>query len=693
MDERPTTEDLLERGEFIRRLGNALVKDDDSRATGVVVGITGEWGSGKSSILKMAATHLEEKRSAIVISFDPWIISGRDDLIERLLIQIATRLGLRKEKWAKKLGKSVAGYVEALGPAIDALKLAANVVVPGSGAVAGGLAKIIGGELGKTLDIHQQREELKAALEKAKVAIIVMIDEIDRLDDAEIRAVAQFVRAVADFDRISYLLAYDQKRVAEALGGGTSDEHRARGTAYLEKIVQYQIPLPLSFGAELQHLAKRDLSTILPPGWDADKRWEELESILIPGILNTPRDIKRFTGMAQILFAMAGEDGIVLTDEVDRFDLLGWSALLTKAPHITEIIREKPYLVGGPALSIKVHIEVMLTLRKSEDFLKELIPDNEKSSPIASLLRFLFPTLDGHSSTKERHSDCICFARPLLTVLRYGIPLEHFSRADINAFLKADSKTRQRTLAKAMDDGLFDPFHIRLAEIYPSAPGLDHAQLWRDIAAFLNKAATPWPAQPTPCHRLHRKFFDTMVETGIRHHHEVIRVGLHNAYTALDTDGDWQMLPTMLNTQLWCYGLPSRNRSDSRLPFLSEIQTGVALNEFKARMKKEFLADSDIVGRLRSIDALFIMVDAESWSKECRNKMTRLLSQPRILDSLILLFFYGDLRLDKSFFEKLFDFSTYHTEVERRIVSGLDNCHPTLAALYSEIRATGLPRP
>jgi hypothetical protein len=52
MDDRSVShkdDDLLERGEFIRRLGNALVAPDNSRATGVVVGITGEWGSGMPS--------------------------------------------------------------------------------------------------------------------------------------------------------------------------------------------------------------------------------------------------------------------------------------------------------------------------------------------------------------------------------------------------------------------------------------------------------------------------------------------------------------------------------------------------------------------------------------------------------------------------------------------------------------------
>jgi hypothetical protein len=55
---------------------------------------------------------------------------------------------------------------------------------------------------------------------------------VDRVEDEEIRTVAQLVRSVADFPGISYVLAYDSKRVIQALGNGAMDqrEERGRGT-------------------------------------------------------------------------------------------------------------------------------------------------------------------------------------------------------------------------------------------------------------------------------------------------------------------------------------------------------------------------------------------------------------------------------------------------------------------------------
>jgi predicted KAP-like P-loop ATPase len=74
----------------VTRLTTALIDTKTDKATGVVVGITGPWGSGKSSILNLVS--LEIRRTApkaLVLPFDPWLISGRNDLISEFLFRRA----------------------------------------------------------------------------------------------------------------------------------------------------------------------------------------------------------------------------------------------------------------------------------------------------------------------------------------------------------------------------------------------------------------------------------------------------------------------------------------------------------------------------------------------------------------------------------------------------------------------------
>lgn len=90
------------------------------------------------------------------------------------------------------------------------------------GAVIGG--RVWSGiEKGFQKTLHEHRRELELLLARAShewnVTFVVLIDELDRIEDGEIRAVAQLVKAVADFPQISYLLTYDRPRVVQALGG------------------------------------------------------------------------------------------------------------------------------------------------------------------------------------------------------------------------------------------------------------------------------------------------------------------------------------------------------------------------------------------------------------------------------------------------------------------------------------------
>ena len=90
--ERPITsfdEDELDRWGFVNRLCNALINPKTGRATGVVIGITGDWGSGKSSVLNLLEQRIKRQDkypSALIVRFDPWLVSGRDDLIAQFFI-------------------------------------------------------------------------------------------------------------------------------------------------------------------------------------------------------------------------------------------------------------------------------------------------------------------------------------------------------------------------------------------------------------------------------------------------------------------------------------------------------------------------------------------------------------------------------------------------------------------------------
>src|SRR5690606_27150168 len=59
----------------------------------VSVGVFGNWGAGKSSLLKLIEEKLEQnERDWIIIKFDAWLYQGYDDARAALLEVIATAL-------------------------------------------------------------------------------------------------------------------------------------------------------------------------------------------------------------------------------------------------------------------------------------------------------------------------------------------------------------------------------------------------------------------------------------------------------------------------------------------------------------------------------------------------------------------------------------------------------------------------
>lgn len=66
-------------------------------------------------------------------------------------------------------------------------------------------------------DLDMTRRILEDALIQAEKKIIIVIDDIDRLANSQIRDVFQLVKQVADFPNVIYLLAMDREVVRRAL--------------------------------------------------------------------------------------------------------------------------------------------------------------------------------------------------------------------------------------------------------------------------------------------------------------------------------------------------------------------------------------------------------------------------------------------------------------------------------------------
>lgn len=223
-------QDLLHRRGFAKRLGKSLVETETK--DGYCLGLFGPWGSGKSSVVNMVIEEIksitkDDENKPIVMYFNPWNFSTSEQLIQQYFWMLADQFSTSKEKGLKTIGDEIekyAGMFDWLGTAGEGIKIGGHVL--------GRLAKYFNrNSVTNSKDISKQKELIVKKLEEQKQKIIIVIDDIDRLSNNEIKLIFQLVNTVAKFPNTIYLLSFDKEIVARAL----TEVQQYDGEKYLEK--------------------------------------------------------------------------------------------------------------------------------------------------------------------------------------------------------------------------------------------------------------------------------------------------------------------------------------------------------------------------------------------------------------------------------------------------------------------------
>src|SRR5262249_19180134 len=153
----------------------------------------------------------------VVVRLNPWWFSGREQFLQQFFRQFRAALG---DPDAPGQLKKVAENLDRLVGILEPLTL-----LPWVGGWTGrvkdwlksiGRATTGAADLLKE-DIQKTRATIDKLLAEQDARILVVIDDIDRLRPGEVREVFQLVKAIADFPKTIYLLAFDRRKVVRAL--------------------------------------------------------------------------------------------------------------------------------------------------------------------------------------------------------------------------------------------------------------------------------------------------------------------------------------------------------------------------------------------------------------------------------------------------------------------------------------------
>jgi hypothetical protein len=654
-------EDRLSRGPFIQKLASALVDPVSKTATGVVIGITGQWGSGKSSILNLLRKQLSETYpNAAIISFDPWLISGRNDLISQFLAELIKALKAPPGTIEKVRGLAdvIADYGDTLSPAL-------NLIHPGIAFAGAAGAKGLRAISKTDKSLQGLKRELETLLAAVDRPIIVLIDELDRVEDEEIRSVAQLVRSVADFPSISYVLAYDPLRVIQALGEGAGqNEREKRGSSYLEKIVQLQIPLPVIFGDELIKLLNAELEKLpanqgLPKYFDKIERYQELTQALLQGAVQTPRDISRLVGTFHALAAMVG-------NEVDRIDLLGYSALLAKSPRTVQRLRDDPEDFTDDIVSAKALTRRMNDgKRTTEQRLAAVLPPDGDQIGTSELLKFLFPIFQGRGRSSVDSPDRISFRRPLLTVLRLGLIPGTYTQQEIETLLTAEPTFVTAAFQKAHENDTLAALLDRIDDIYSTFGATHHIDFWKGVANFVRKPDCVWPSHYDTMHSLIQDIAG-LLDRAIQRNPSLTDVA-QRIFTNLRSDDD-VLTAIWIRSHIFRHSLFGQTSQGDKAIFLNAEQTKALAIDFSKEMRTKQLS-ADFIPCRYDLQPVYTMIDTGEWDSKCKEVLASDFSNGAALDGFTLMLYGSNYSTDRSTIEKIVPYDFYIEKVKARVAS------------------------
>ncbi len=301
----PAAEDKLNRTEYAEYLAR-LARNETPP---LVIGVFGEWGTGKTSMLMQVRDQVKEDASCAQVWFDPWRHHHDDNPVLPLLHAIVTQLGLERRQHVRRTLKTIS---EVLGSLVLSASIKLNVAdVRRSFEEYDAENFRIRSERAR-LDEHLDLLIRDALAALGKSRLVVFIDDLDRCHADQITALLEALKLHFNRDNCVFVLAVAKQPLLAAV----REKYQDPGGDYLDKIVQLPFEMPRlsedNFDHYLDGLLSADLKDAAPS--------------LKSGLRWNPRAIKRFVNVLTLQDRVARDRG--LDDHLDDYDVAILAAVL-----------------------------------------------------------------------------------------------------------------------------------------------------------------------------------------------------------------------------------------------------------------------------------------------------------------------------------------------------------------------------
>lgn len=323
-------EDKLKRNALAKKLANVVCQRRNKES--YVMGIDGPWGSGKTSFINLILENVCDQ-CFITYRFNPWVLGSHENLVKSFLKGLADVLHPELPAFSRIYGK-FQKYTQEI--------TSANFLVPVHGFP-------IGFSVSKNeTSLEKLKKVINKKIEQSGKKIIIVIDDLDRLDPQDVKVIVKTIKAIADFENTIFLVAYDRGIVSSFL---SEKDHDFDGNEYLKKIINVNYYLPEPDQSDIWEILFSNLNFLLKKNFGTDdidnKRWPEVFNGGIDKLVTNMRDVKLLVNSLEITL------GNLSLPDVNPVDVIAVEAIRVFAPEIYSKMSANKDLFLGNIFSLR----------------------------------------------------------------------------------------------------------------------------------------------------------------------------------------------------------------------------------------------------------------------------------------------------------------------------------------------------
>lgn len=313
----------------------------------------------------------------------------------------------------------------------------------------------------------EARKALDATLRDNPGKIIIIIDDLDRLNSREIRQVFQLIKSIADFPNTIYILSFDKKIIVNNLRSEQRYVKKEESSKYLEKIVQISLEVPLGDKRKVEQLLFKGLNELIvdiPKELFSQTHWANIYIDGIKQYIQNLRDVNRFLNSLRFQYNL-------VKNEVNIADFFALIAFQVFEYDTYCLIRENRLRLAGGWKELSSD-----TQEKEE--LKQFLEIIKKTShrDVLPILYRLFPKLEFFNSNMTyggsfqgewRKTGRICSPDLIDIYFKLDIDTTDIRKSELDEIVRSTSNLNlfKKNIEKLAKDGRIARF-LELLEDY-----------------------------------------------------------------------------------------------------------------------------------------------------------------------------------------------------------------------------------